>query len=221
MKGKSMNRREFNLNLLCAAGAFALQSPQSTSRRRANGQRVNDHLRELSEFGKNPQGGVSRVAYSEADLKGREYAMRLMREARLEVSVDAAGNIIGQRAGIDASLKPLVIGSHIDSVPEGGDYDGDVGSMGAIEVAQTLAENNVALRHPLEVIIFQNEEGGTIGSHAIAAGLTEKQLNLVSNSRKTIREGVKFIGGDPDKLASVVRKPGDVAVYLELHIEQG
>jgi N-carbamoyl-L-amino-acid hydrolase len=216
-----MNRREFNLNLARAAGAIALSPPQSTSGISVNGRRINDHLRELSEFGKNPQGGVSRVAYSEADLKGREYAMRLMREARLEVSVDAAGNIIGRRAGNDASLKPLVIGSHIDSVPEGGDYDGDVGSMGAIEVAQTLAENNVALRHPLEVIIFQNEEGGTIGSHAIATGLTEKQLNLVSNSRKTIREGVKFIGGDPDKLAGVVRKPGDVAAYLELHIEQG
>jgi N-carbamoyl-L-amino-acid hydrolase len=99
-------------------------------------------------------------------------------------------------------------------VPEGGNYDGDVGSMGAIEVAQTLAENKVALRHPLEVIIFQNEEGGTIGSHAIAAGLTEKELNLVTNSRKTIREGIKFIGGDPDKVAGVARKPGDIAAYL-------
>jgi beta-ureidopropionase / N-carbamoyl-L-amino-acid hydrolase len=216
-----MNRREFNLNLLCAAGAFALPFPQLTSQLRVNGRRVNDHLRELSEFGKNPQGGVSRVAYSDADLRGREYAMKLMREAGLDVSVDAAGNIIGRRAGNDASMKPLVIGSHIDSVPEGGDYDGDVGSMGAIEVAQTLAEKNVALRRPLEVIIFQNEEGGTIGSHAIAAGLTEKELSIVTNSRKTIREGVKFIGGDPDRIAGVVRKPGDVAAYLELHIEQG
>jgi N-carbamoyl-L-amino-acid hydrolase len=215
-----MNRREFNLNLLCATGAFALPLPQS-SRLRVNGERVNKHLAELSEFGKNPQGGVSRLAYSEADLKGREYAMRLMREAKLDVSIDAAGNILGRRAGNDASLKPLVIGSHIDSVPEGGNYDGDVGSMGAIEVAQTLADNNVALRRPLEVIIFQNEEGGTIGSHAVAAGLTEKELSLVTNSRKTIREGVKFIGGDPDKLVGMVRKPGDVAAYLELHIEQG
>jgi beta-ureidopropionase / N-carbamoyl-L-amino-acid hydrolase len=214
-----MNRRDFNRNALYTIGAYALHRAQSNLR--VNGRRVNDHLRELSEFGKNPQGGVSRLAYSEADLKGREYAMGLMREAKLDVVVDAAGNIIGRRAGNDASLKPLVIGSHIDSVPEGGNYDGDVGSMGAIEVAHTLAENNVALRHPLEVIIFQNEEGGTIGSHAIAAGLTEKELNLVTNSRKTIRDGIKFIGGDPDKLAGVVRKPGDIMAYLELHIEQG
>src|SRR5215470_1938255 len=113
-----MNRREFNLDLLCAAGAFALPLPQSTAPLRVNGERVNKHLAELSEFGKNPQGGVSRLAYSEADLKGREYAMRLMREAKLDVSIDAAGNILGRRAGHDTNLKPLVIGSHIDSVPE-------------------------------------------------------------------------------------------------------
>src|SRR5262249_53208881 len=141
-----MNRREFNLNLLCAAGTLALPLQQSTSQLRVNGQRVNGRLRELSEFGKNPQGGVSRLAYRDADLKGREYAMKLMREAKLGVGIDAAGNIVGRRAGNDMNLKPLVIGSHIDSVPEGGNYDGDVGSMGAIEVSQTLAENDVALR---------------------------------------------------------------------------
>lgn len=114
-----------------------------------------------------------------------------------------------------------MIGSHIDSVPAGGSYDGQVGSMGAIEVAQTLAENNMKLGHPLEVVIFQNEEGGTIGSAAITRGLTEKDLNLVTNSKKTIREGIKFIGGNPDKLADAVRKKGDLAGYVELHIEQG
>ncbi len=216
-----MNRREFNQNLLFAAGTIATPLLQASPRLRANSQRVNAHLAELSEYGKNPQGGVSRVAYSDADLKGREYVMRLMSEAKLDVRIDAAGNIVGRRSGSGQGLKPLIIGSHIDSVPEGGNYDGDVGSMGAIEVAQTLAENNVELRHPLEVIIFQNEEGGTIGSHAIATGLTEKELNLVTNSRKTIREGIKFIGGDADKLASAVRKPGDITAYVELHIEQG
>jgi len=216
-----MNRREFNLNLLFAMGAIAAPVQQSTSQLRVNSHRVNAHLAGLSQFGKNSQGGVSRVAYSEADLKGREYVMNLMREAKLDVSIDAAGNLIGRRNGNGQGLKPLIIGSHIDSVPEGGNYDGDVGSMGAIEVAHTLAENQVVLRHPLELIIFQNEEGGTIGSHAIAAGLTEKELNLVANSRKTIREGIKFIGGDVDKLATVVRKLGDITAYLELHIEQG
>src|SRR5688572_18867328 len=216
-----MNRREFNLNLLAAVPAIALRAGQSLPQLRVNGQRLNTHLTELAQFGRTPEGGTHRVAYSDADLQARQYAMKLMREAKLEVSIDAAGNLIGRRAGSDTTLKPLMIGSHIDSVPEGGSYDGQVGSMGAIEVAERLAENNLRLRHALEVVLFQNEEGGTIGSRALAIGLTEKDLNLVTNSRKTIREDIKFIGSDPDRLASVVRKKGDLAGYLELHIEQG
>lgn len=222
-----MNRREFGFGLAAAAGAVALKRPLAIPMHRdsvpvrVNGARLNAHLDALAAFGKNPQGGVSRVAYSEADARGREYAMTLMRVADLDVSIDAAGNIVGRRAGSDKTLKPILFGSHIDSVPEGGNYDGDVGSMGAIEVAQTLAENNVTTRHPLEVIIFQNEEGGLIGSAAISGALTEKELDLVSRSGKTIREGIKFIGGDPAKLATVKREKGSIAAYLELHIEQG
>jgi len=216
-----MNRREFNLALLSSVPALYLPLVQSASQIRINGPRLNQHLSELAQFGKTPEGGTNRVAYSDLDLQARDYTMKLMRAANLEVSIDAAGNIIGRRSGSNSSLKPLMIGSHIDSVPQGGSYDGQVGSMGAIEVAQTLAEKKIQLNHPLEVVIFQNEEGGTIGSAAISRGLTEKDLQVVSNSKKTIREGIKFIGGDPERLASVVRKRGDVAAYVELHIEQG
>ena len=216
-----MNRREFNWGLLSVGAITALPDRQSKASPRINAERVMSHLTALSEFGKNPQGGVSRIAYSEADLMGRQYTMKLMREAKLDVGIDTAGNIIGRRAGSEAGLPPLVIGSHIDSVPEGGNYDGDVGSMGAIEVAQTLAENDIALRHPLAVIIFQNEEGGTFGSHAIAQGLTEKELDRVSNSGKTIRDGIKYLGGDPGRLEAARWKRGELAAYLELHIEQG
>lgn len=216
-----MNRRDFNLSLLGASAAFAIPFRQSPSKLRVNGQRLNAHLAGLAAFGKTLEGGTNRVAYTEADLQAREFTLKLMREAKLEVSVDAAGNLIGRRAGRDAKLPPLAIGSHIDSVPQGGSYDGQVGSMGAIEVAQTLTENNVTLNYPLEVIIFSNEEGGTYGSHAMAHGLTEKQLGLTTNSGKTLREGIKFIGGDPDKLAQPLRKRGELAAYLELHIEQG
>jgi N-carbamoyl-L-amino-acid hydrolase len=220
-----MNRRQFNLALSGAALAagmrrygFASQSPV-----RINGARLNEHLKALSEFGKNPQGGVSRVAYSEADRQGREYVMGLMRAAKLDVSVDAAGNLVGRReaANNDDRLPPILFGSHIDSVPEGGNYDGDVGSLGAIEVAQTIAENNLMLRHPIEVIIFQNEEGGLIGSEAVIGALTDKELDLVNKSGKTVRDGIKFIGGDVSRLASVKREKGSIAAYLELHIEQG
>src|SRR5262249_24169821 len=202
----------------CVALGARAQAPDAL---RANGARVVQHLEALSEFGKNPQGGVSRLAYSEADRQGREYATRLMSDAGLDVTIDLAGNIVGSRAGSDASLKPLVIGSHIDSVPEGGNYDGDVGSLSAIEVARRLEETHTRLRHPLQVIIFQNEEGGTVGSKAITTGLDEKLLNLKAQSGKTIREGTAFCGGDPNRLAEARRAPGSIAGYFELHIEQG
>jgi beta-ureidopropionase / N-carbamoyl-L-amino-acid hydrolase len=214
-----INRREFTYGLALSVGMLPLRFPQGTLR--VNGERVGEHILKLAEFGKNPQGGVSRVAYSDADKQGREYVLGLMKAAGLEVNIDAAGNLIGRRAGTENNLKPLLIGSHIDTVPEGGNYDGVVGSMGAIEVAQTLAEQNVKLRHPLEVVIFQNEEGGLIGSRAMDGELTEQELDLVSRSGKTIREGIKFIGGDPAKLSEVKRNKGDIAAYLELHIEQG
>ncbi|HMV87162.1 MAG TPA: Zn-dependent hydrolase [Blastocatellia bacterium] len=216
-----MNRRSFNLNLLGAAAGAALPKSQTASKLRVKGERLNRNLAELALFGKTPEGGTHRVAYTEEDRLGRDYAMRLMREAGLEVGIDAAGNLIGRRTGRKADLPVLAIGSHIDSVPQGGRFDGQVGSMGAIEVAQTLAENNVTLNHPLEVIIFANEEGGTYGSHAMAHGLTEKQLGLTTNSGKTVGEGIRFIGGNPDKLGQPLRKRGEIAAYLELHIEQG
>jgi beta-ureidopropionase / N-carbamoyl-L-amino-acid hydrolase len=221
-----MNRREFNLGLLQTALMCALHLPanaRASAALRVNGARLNQHLLELSEFGKNPQGGVSRVAYSEADRQGREYVMGLMRAAQLKVSIDAAGNLIGRReaANNDDRLLPILFGSHIDSVPEGGNFDGDVGSLGAIEVAQTLAENHLALRHPIEVVIFQNEEGGLIGSEAMIGALTAKEFDLTNRSGKTVREGIGFLGGDVNKLSTVKREKGSIAAYLELHIEQG
>lgn len=216
-----ISRRQFNFGLVVTLGSLPLRSFPSQPGLRVNGPRIMDHIFALAEFGKNPQGGASRVAYSDADKQGREYVLGLMRAAKLDVNIDAAGNLIGRRAGSASGLMPLLIGSHVDTVPEGGNYDGVVGSMGAIEVAQTLAEKNATLRHPLEVVIFQNEEGGLIGSRAMDGELTEKELDLVSRSGKTIRDGIKFIGGDPARLGEVRRKKGDIAAYLELHIEQG
>ena len=93
-----MNRREFGFGLAAATGTLVLTKPFTTARGsaplRVNGARLNQHLKELSEFGKNPQGGVSRVAYSEADRQGREYVMGLMRAAKLDTSIDAAGNLV-------------------------------------------------------------------------------------------------------------------------------
>jgi len=106
-------------------------------------------------------------------------------------------------------------------VPEGGNYDGDVGTLGAIEVAQTLLEAGVTTRHPLDVVCWQNEEGGLYGSHAATAAVTAQELAGVAVSGKTIRDGIIFLGGDPTRLDAARRRSGDVACYFELHIEQG
>jgi N-carbamoyl-L-amino-acid hydrolase len=211
---------------LSATGATSLDRLnvgllQGQSALRINAARINAHIAELSAFGKNPQGGVSRVAYSDFDKQGRAYLMQVMKAAKLDVSVDTAGNIWGKRPGRQAGLKPIVFGSHIDSVPEGGNYDGDVGTLGAVEVAQTLAEAGVTTRHPLEVVCWQNEEGGLYGSHAATDTMTAQELAGISVSGKTIRDGIIFLGGDPTRLDAARRKTGDVACYIELHIEQG
>jgi beta-ureidopropionase / N-carbamoyl-L-amino-acid hydrolase len=222
-----INRRRFTQQLAVTVGAMSLgglpqgERPSAAPLLRLDGDRINRQLTELSQFGKNPYGGVSRVAYSEFDRQAREWAMALMRDAGLSVSIDAAGNIFGRRAGSVPTLKPLVFGSHIDSVPDGGNYDGDVGSLSAIEVARTLTANTLVTRHPLEVVIFQNEEGGTVGSRALIGEVSSEDLRLKSQSGKTIGDGITFLGGDPAKLASLKRAPGDVAAYVELHIEQG
>lgn len=211
----------FRLILFSVALLIALPTLRSQSSPRVNGERVMEHVTAMAAIGKDPGGGYSRVAYTEADRQGREYVIGLMRAAGLTVSIDAAGNISGRRAGSEPRLPSLVIGSHVDSVPQGGNYDGIVGSLGAIEVAQILAEGHLALRHPWEVLIFQNEEGGLQGSRAISGELREEDLNQATRSGKTLREGIAFIGGDPARLAAVRRKPGDIFAYLELHIEQG
>jgi N-carbamoyl-L-amino-acid hydrolase len=187
----------------------------------ANADRLQQRITELGKFGANPEGGVSRVAFSPADIAGRDYIKKLMRDAGLAVRVDTAGNIIGRREGTDPKLPAIMTGSHIDSVPDGGNYDGDVGVLGAIEIAQLLQEHGVRLRHSLEIVSFTDEEGGLIGSLAMTGRLEPGALDVVSHSGKTIRDGIRAVGGDPDRLGDALRKPGDLKAFIELHIEQG
>ena len=224
-----MNRRQFGATVaggLLSSPVFGsslgkLAPLIARAAPRVDGTRLNRHLAELSRFGANPQGGVTRLAYSDADKQAREYAIGLMRDAKLTPTIDAAGNIIASRTVRDTSRRPILFGSHIDSVPEGGNYDGDVGSMAAIEVAQTLGEQGVVTRHPLQIVIWQNEEGGLYGSRAVSGQLTPEELQNVSRGGKTIAEGIAFLGGDPQRLAGARRAKGDIAGYIELHIEQG
>ena len=187
----------------------------------ADPERMKARIQALGQFGSNREGGVSRVAYSDADIAGRQYISELMREVGLTVRVDTAGNVIGRREGSEEDLPPIMFGSHIDSVPGGGNYDGDVGVIGAIEVAQLLHERGIITRHPIEVVSFTDEEGGLVGSRAMVGKMTDAALDVVSHSGMTVRNGIRHVGGDPDRLHLAERKPGDISAFIELHIEQG
>jgi len=188
---------------------------------RANPDRMQQHIKALSAFGANADGGVDRIAFSDADLAGRAYIRDLMREAGLSVRLDTAGNIIGRREGSEPDLPVIMFGSHIDSVPGGGNYDGDVGVIGAIEVIQLLQDNGIRTRHPLEVVSFTDEEGGLTGSRAMIGEVDYRMLSVVSHSGMTIGEGIRAVGGDPNRLDLAERKPGEIKAFIELHIEQG
>ena len=190
-----------------------------------NAARLNQTLDELGKFGETPD-GMDRLAFSPADIESREYTMGLMREAGLEVRIDTGGNIIGRRAGSDDSLPAIAMGSHTDTVPLGGKYDGALGVMGAIEVVKALAENGHVTRHPLEAIVFTNEEGTRfhrwlIGSRAMAGMLEPEDLVAVDAEGVTLAQRMGDIGGDLSRVNEAARKSGDLAAYFELHIEQG
>lgn len=186
-----------------------------------NGKRIESRIFDLAKFGVDEKGRNYRVAYTKGDIEGRAWFMELMRKAGLDPTIDAAGNIIGKRKGKNPLLKPIAFGSHIDMVPDGGNYDGTLGSISALEVIEILNENNVVTEHPLEVIIFANEEGGTIGSMAMAGHLTSEGLKQKSQSGLTQAEGIKALGGNPDNIRSAMRAKGELHAWIELHIEQG
>ncbi len=190
-----------------------------------NADRLNRSLAELGRIGETPQ-GMMRLAYSPADLQGREYAATRMRRAGLEVRIDPAGNIIGRKPGADPNLPAIALGSHTDTVPHGGKYDGALGVMGAIEAVQTLADHCYALRHPVEVMLFTNEEGTRfhrwlLGSRAMAGLLEPKDYTAIDEEGISLATRLADIGGDLARIDQARRYPGELAAYLELHIEQG
>jgi N-carbamoyl-L-amino-acid hydrolase len=183
----------------------------------------------LSAFGRPAGGtfesGVSRVAYSDADVAGRKYVIDLMRGAKLEPRIDAAGNILARREGTDRSAPPILFGSHIDSVPSGGNFDGDLGSLAALAVLEALDKAGHTTRHPLEIAVWSAEEGvafgrGVAGSRIVAGDLAPADMTATWNGM-TRADAVKKIGGAPERIESAIRAKGSHHCYLELHIEQG
>jgi hydantoinase/carbamoylase family amidase len=208
--------------LATTASAPSRAQDSSSTKFHINSQRLQSTLEKLSEFGKNPEGGVTRLAFSEADMAAREYVMDLIKQAGLQVRVDTAGNIFGSRAGSE-KLPILLTGSHIDSVLHGGNYDGDLGSLGAIEVIRALNDLNVKTRHPLEVVIWANEEGNhfgltTMGSSVAAGQLGPEILDRRDDQGLTLADWLRRYGQDPAHLTDARIPRGSISAIVAFRL---
>lgn len=192
--------------------------------------RLRARLERLSLFGR-PEGGsfesgVSRVAYSEADLAARRWLLDEIASAGLTPRIDPAGSIFVRWDPMGRSTRPpLLFGSHIDSVPGGGNFDGDLGTLAALEVLQVCRAAGLTPRHPWEMVLWAHEEStafgrGTAASRIAAGDLQAGDLDEVWNGLRR-SDGIQRLGGDPTRIEQAVRRPGAWRAYLELHIEQG
>lgn len=170
--------------------------------------------------------GWTRRVFGEADRAGRSYVARLMRDAGLDTTIDAVGNVVGRLAGSGGLRGALVAGSHTDTVPGGGRFDGVIGVLGAIEVVRALREQSISLHHDLLVVDFLGEEPNPqglscVGSRALAGTLTRDHLALAGEVGETLAQAIVRGGGDPDGALNLAWSRSDLHRYFELHIEQG
>jgi N-carbamoyl-L-amino-acid hydrolase len=186
-----------------------------------NGERLWSSLMELAKIGATPKGGVRRITLTPADGEGRELFARWCREAGLEVRVDAIGNMFARRPGADASAAPVVMGSHLDTQPNGGKFDGAYGVMAGLEVVRALNDAGVNTRAPLEVACWTNEEGSRFVPTMMGSGVFTGVYPLEEVLKNRDTEGVSV----EDALESIgyrgEAKPHQVGAYFEAHIEQG
>jgi len=186
-----------------------------------NGDRLNRSITQLAEIGKLPGGGVSRLAFTPEDLLARQLVQSWMVDAGMTVRIDAAGNIIGTYAGQREGASALATGSHIDTVPVAGRYDGVLGVLAGIEVVRVLHENAIRLAHPIEVIVFTDEECSVIGCKAMAGNVVNDPEYYRRNDGTPIQTCLERIGGNWSKLTTAQRDAGEIAAFVELHVEQG
>ncbi|MFT4039135.1 MAG: Zn-dependent hydrolase [Thermomicrobiales bacterium] len=189
---------------------------------RVNAHRLHESLRQLAQIGATPGGGVTRLALSDEDRSARELLRRWMDEAALQVRIDDFGNMTGRRAGSHAG-GAVVMASHIDSVRQGGRYDGAYGVLAALEVMRTLNDHGVTTTKPLELVNWTNEEGVRFEPAMLASGAVAGRFAPDYVYGRTDRDGVRF-GDELDRIGyrgERAARPGPIDAYLELHIEQG
>jgi len=204
--------------------AWSRQSPRPA----IDAARLRNRLERLSTHGRPPGGtfadGVSRVAYSVADLTARAFMIDEIKSADIVPRIDAAGNIFARYGG-QSNQPAILFGSHIDSVPNGGNFDGDLGTFSALEVIQAVQAAKVQTRHPLEMVLWAHEEStafgiGTAASRIVAGDLQAGDMDRTWNGMKRA-DAIKRIAGNPDQIETAVRGKGAWHSYVELHIEQG
>ncbi|MES2105493.1 MAG: Zn-dependent hydrolase [Pseudomonadota bacterium] len=188
-----------------------------------NGQRIWQSLMDLAKIGATAKGGSCRLALTELDGKGRDLVVSWMEQAGLKITVDQVGNIFGRRAGSNDTLPPIVTGSHIDTQPTGGKFDGCYGVLAGLEVMRILNDNDVVTEAPLELAIWTNEEGSRFVPVMMGSGVfagkfpLESALNARDLEGKSVRDELCAIGyAGP---APVGGRP--LGAYFEAHIEQG
>ncbi|UKK98363.1 M20 family metallo-hydrolase [Brevibacillus brevis] len=191
-----------------------------------NEERLQKRIEQLAQIGKIGETGVCRLALSAEDRAGVELVRSWMEEAGLQTRIDDFGNLIGRMMGKDEQAPILMIGSHIDSQPYGGQYDGVIGVLGGLEVVQTLNEQGIMPTQPIEVVAFCDEEGcrfqkGLFGSKGILGMLDPTDLERTDKNGITRRQALVDFGCDPDRLEASIYPKGSIGAYLELHIEQG
>lgn len=188
---------------------------------KVNHDRLMQSLSDLAEVGALPNGGVERVAFSQADCLARELLGRWMREAGMQVRIDPAGNIIGCYPGRFDGVPALATGSHIDTVPNAGHYDGAYGVLAGLEVVRTLRDRQQQLDHPLMLIVFADEERTMVGCKAISGNLGDDAEVYRSKAGEPITQCLERVGGNWAQRASAQLGPADIAAFVELHVEQG
>lgn len=187
-----------------------------------NGSRLNASIDRLARIGRLPNGDICRLAFTPEDLQARYLVQQWMVEAGMTVRTDAAGNLIGRYEGTVEGAPAIGTGSHIDTVPSGGPYDGVLGVLAGIEVVRTLRDHKMRLKHPIEVIVFTDEESSMIGSQAIAGTvLMNAPERYQPKVGQPIESCLEAIGGDWDALPTARRSREDLVAFVELHVEQG
>jgi N-carbamoyl-L-amino-acid hydrolase len=187
-----------------------------------NSDRLSESINRLAKIGKQPSGSICRLAFTPEDLQARYLVQQWMIEAGMTVRTDAAGNLIGTYAGTVEDAPALATGSHIDTVPSGGRFDGVLGVLAGIEVVRTLRANNLRLNHPIEVIVFTDEESTMIGCQAIAGTvLLQSPERYQPKVGESIQTSLEMVGGNWDQLLTAKRSRADMAAFVELHVEQG